>query len=175
MDRGELAKEYFLKGCNCSQAVLLAFSDLTGLDEKLAMRLSAPFGGGMGRMREVCGTVSGMLMVLGILYGYEADAPTAKEDKARHYACVQELCRRFRETNGSIVCRELLARHAARLQEEKHGRDEQVEAMLSDASTPTPRTEEYYRKRPCPELAAFAARLLDDFIRETDAALARER
>ena len=69
IDRGALAREYFLKGYNCSQAVLLSFSDLTGLDEKVAMRLASSFGGGMGRMREVCGTVSAMLMVLGILYG----------------------------------------------------------------------------------------------------------
>ncbi|MBQ9748342.1 MAG: C_GCAxxG_C_C family protein [Clostridia bacterium] len=169
MNRGELAKEYFTRGCNCSQAVLLAFSDRTGLDESVAMRLAAPFGGGMGRMREVCGAVSGMLTVFGILYGYDAFAPTASADKATHYARVQELCRRFREGNGSIVCRELLASHAARLQAEKAARDAQIDAMLSDASTPTPRSADYYRKRPCPELVAYAADLLDAYLAELDA------
>ena len=166
-DRGDLAKEYFLKGYNCSQAVLLAFSDMTGLDEKTAMRLASSFGGGMGRMREVCGTVSGMLMVLGLLYGYDATSPTSQADKTAHYARVQELAARFREQNGSIVCREILAGHA-KAHMEASGTDAQTEAMLSDSPVPTPRSEEYYRKRPCPELAAFAARLLDGFLRELE-------
>lgn len=166
MNRGELAKEYFLKGYNCSQAVLLAFSDLTGLDAPLAAKLAAPFGGGMGRQREVCGAVSGMLMVFGILHGYDAASPTAAEDKKLHYTRVQELCRRFREGNGSIVCRELLASHAARLLAEKQERDAQTDAMLSDAPTPTPRTEAYYQKRPCPELVAYAAELLQTYLDE---------
>ena len=103
IDRGALAKEYFLKGYNCSQAVLLAFSDMTGLDETVAMKMASSFGGGMGRLREVCGTVSASLMVLGILYGYDAKAPTAGEDKPAHYARVQEYANRFRTECGSIT------------------------------------------------------------------------
>ncbi len=170
MDRGSLAKEYFLKGYNCSQAVLLAFSDLTGLDEKTAMRMASSFGGGMGRMREVCGTVSSALMVLGILYGYDATAPTAKEDKPAHYARVQEFSARFRAKADSIICRELLENHVKRLQEQHiAAEDEQIKAMLSDSSVPTERTEEYYRKRPCADVAAMAARILEEYIRELDA------
>ena len=110
--RGALAKEYFLKGYNCSQSVVMAFSDLIGMDEKTAVRLSTSFGGGIGRLREVCGTFSGVMIVFGIIYGYDAASPTAKEDKILHYARIQELARRFREKNGSIVCRELLENHA---------------------------------------------------------------
>ena len=159
IDRGALAKEYFLKGYNCSQAVLLAFSDVTGLDETVAAKMASSFGGGFGRLREVCGTVSGMMMVFGIVYGY-AD-PKAKEDKTMHYERVQELARRFREANGSIICRELLAGHA-KTQPVKNDADrEQISAMLSDVPKPTERTENYYKKRPCAELVALAAEILE--------------
>lgn len=168
IDHGALAKEYFLKGYNCSQAVLLAFSDLTGLDEKVAVKLASSFGGGMGRMREVCGTVSGMFMVLGLLYGYDAASPNADEEKKVHYARVQELARRFREEMGSIICRDLLANHAKALEAEKKGQDEQIEAMRSDASVPTPRSEAYYKKRPCAEISARAASILEEYIKEIE-------
>ena len=168
MDYGALAREYFLKGYNCSQAVLLAFSDLTGLDEKVAVRLASSFGGGMGRMREVCGTVSGALMVLGILYGYDAASPNANEEKTAHYARVQAFAGRFREEFGSIICREILANHVKRMEAEKAEKDEQVAAMLSDSSVPTPRSAEYYKKRPCAEIAARAASLLDEYIKEIE-------
>lgn len=167
-DHGKLAKENFLKGYNCSQAVLLSFSDLTGFDEKTAMLLASSFGGGMGRMREVCGTVSAALMVLGILHGYDAESPTAGEDKKAHYARVQEFAKRFREAQGSIICREILEEHARALQaqEENAKKDEQIEAMLSDSSVPTERTAEYYKKRPCAEVCALAAKLLDAYLKE---------
>ena len=166
IDHGALAKEYFLKGYNCSQAVLLAFSDLTGLDEKTAMMMASSFGGGMGRMREVCGTVSASLMVLGILHGYDATSPTMEADKKAHYARVQEFANRFRAEKESIVCREILAAHAKRLQEEKAGSENQISAMLSASSSPTPRTEEYYKSRPCALVAETAARLLDEYLKE---------
>lgn len=168
-ERGERAKFNFLRGCNCAQAVLLAFSDVTGLDDAVAMKLASSFGGGMGRMREVCGTVSASLMVLGLLYGYDADSPTEKEDKASHYARVQAFGNRFRAVHGSIVCREILANHIARLKQASPAEDEQIAAMLSDTPMPTPRSEAYYRKRPCAEIAAEAARLLDAYLRELDA------
>lgn len=104
--RGRAATENFLAGYNCTQAVVLAFSDLIDMDKKALLRMSSSFGGGMGRLREVCGTVSGMFLVAGFLYGY--DDPKAFEEKSAHYGRIQELARVFREYQGSIVCREIL-------------------------------------------------------------------
>jgi C_GCAxxG_C_C family probable redox protein len=141
----EKAYELFTNGYNCAQAVLLAFSDLTGLDDETAARLSSSFGGGLGRMREVCGAVSGAAMVLGLLKGYADPAdPSAKKE---HYHRVQEFCRRFKEANGSIVCRELLSGVQT-----VEGRD------------PEQRTEAYYKKRPCPEIVRRAAKILDEML-----------
>lgn len=145
--RGKAAVEHFLAGYNCTQAVVLAFADLFDMDEKMLLRMSSSFGGGMGRLREVCGTVSGMFLVAGLLYGY--DDPKAFEEKAEHYGRIQELARRFREQQGSIVCRELLGLSGS-----------------ADSPIPERRTEEYYRKRPCPQLAGLAAALLEEFIAE---------
>ena len=143
MDRGTKAAELFLNGYNCAQAVAVAFSDLTGLDEQLSARLASSFGGGMGRMREVCGAVSGMLMVAGILYGY--DTPGDDAAKKAHYTLVQTLAGEFREKNGSIVCREILKNPP------------------SDPN-PTPRTAEFYAKRPCSRMVMTAARILDEYL-----------
>ena len=140
------AGDLFMKNCNCAQAVLMAFQDLTGLDATLAAKLSSPFGGGMGRQREVCGAVSGMLMVAGILYGY-VDPGENDAAKKEHYALVQELCARFREEAGSIICRELL------------------DNPSSDPN-PSPRTAEYYATRPCARFVMLAARILDEYIAE---------
>lgn len=144
MDHSYLAADLFLKGSNCAQAVLLAFSDVTGLDEKTAARLSSSFGGGMGRLREVCGAVSGMLMVAGLLYGYEEPGEKDRDKKA-HYQLVQELAGKFREEVGSIVCREILKNPP------------------SDPN-PSPRTAEYYATRPCARMVMTAARILDEYI-----------
>ena len=143
--RSDAAMENFLKGYNCAQSVVLAFADLLPADEATLMRLSCSFGGGMGRLREVCGSVSGMLMVLGLLYGY--DGPETGSVKAEQYARVQELAATFREKNGSIVCRELL------------GLDHR-----QDVPTPEARTAEYYKKRPCKELIGCAAGILEDYL-----------
>ncbi len=105
-DHAQKAQKYFLDGYNCAQAVFCAFEDLTGLDVTTSARLASSFGGGMGRLREVCGTVSGALLVLGIVCGY--DDPKAGQAKTDHYHLVQEFVRRFREINGTILCRELL-------------------------------------------------------------------
>ena len=168
--RGEIAKQNFIFGCNCAQAVLLAFSDVTGLDSDIAMRLASSFGGGMGRMREVCGAVSASLMVLGLVHGYDADAPTEKADKAAHYARVQEFSARFRAAQGSIVCREILALRAEKLRAEGAVGEEnaQIAAMTSDAPTPTERTEDYYRTRPCIAVVECAADILDAYLRELE-------
>ncbi len=149
--RTERAKELFRSGYNCSQSVVLAYADLLGLEPTLAATLSAPFGGGMGRLREVCGAVSGMTMLAGVLAPSPAcDNPTAKRD---NYALVQHFAERFRAANGAIVCRTLL------------GLDQQ-----KDEPTPSPRTEEYYRKRPCVELVGDAARIVGEWIAEHDKA-----
>lgn len=142
MSREQKARENFLKGYNCAQAVLLAFADLTELDEDTLAKLSSSFGGGMGRMREVCGAVSGMFMAEGLLNGY-AD-PEAKDEKRELYARIQALAARFREECGSIICRELL------------------EGKADSAPTPTERTAEFYQKRPCAELVALAAKILEE-------------
>ena len=106
MNYGDKAVENFKKGYNCAQAVAVAFCDVTGLEEKVTARMVSSFGGGMGRMREVCGAVSGMLFVLGYLYGY--DTPGDDKAKMEQYSTVQALAGAFREKNGSIICREIL-------------------------------------------------------------------
>ena len=145
MDHSMRAAELFLNGANCAQAVVLAFGDLTGLEDSLAARLSSSFGGGMGRMREVCGAVSGMLMVAGLIYGY--DTPGDDVSKKKHYALVQELAGRFRQEVGSIVCREILKNPP------------------SDPN-PTPRTAEFYAQRPCARMVLLAGRILDAYMAE---------
>lgn len=137
----------FEEGYNCAQSVFLAFADVHGMDEKTAAALSAPFGGGMGRLREVCGAVSGMFLVLGVLYGY--NDPRANEEKTALYTSVQKLAAEFEKKNGSIVCRELLGLSVQR-----------------EEPTPSARTEEYYRKRPCKELVGDAAELIEKYIAE---------
>ncbi len=143
MDHSIYAAELFLKGYNCAQAVAVAFCDVTGLDESTAAKITSSFGGGMGRMREVCGAVSGMLSVAGFLYGY--DDPQDDAAKKAHYALVQELAGKFRERAGSIICREILKNPP------------------SDPN-PTPRTEDFYKQRPCARLVVLAAQIMDEYI-----------
>jgi len=149
--RAQAARTYFLQGYGCAQSILLAFSDLTGLDEKISARLGSSFGGGMGRLREVCGGVTGAFAVLGLLCGY--DDPTDKEGKSRHYADIRELARRFSERSrgNSIICRQLLT--GAGLSGTAGG---EAEA----------RTPEYYKKRPCPDMVALAAEILAEMLDE---------
>ena len=145
MDHSVYAAELFLKGYNCAQAVAVAFCDVTGLDEELSARLASSFGGGMGRLREVCGAVSGMLLVAGHLYGYSSTDDDGV--KMAHYALVQELAGKFREQAGSIICREILKNPP------------------SDPK-PTPRTQEFYAQRPCARMVVLASRILDEYIRQ---------
>lgn len=145
--RREKAIQLFLEGYNCAQSVFLAFGDLYDLDQEMAAALSSSFGGGMGRLREVCGAVSGMFLAAGLLYGYTE--PGDVEKKAEHYARIQELAAAYESANGSIVCRELLGLSVKR-----------------QDPVPEARTEEYYRKRPCKELIGCAAQILDEYIRE---------
>ena len=146
MDHSFKAGELFLTGANCSQAVVLAFEDLTGLDRETALKISSAFGGGMGRMREVCGAVSGMFMVLGLLYGYTEPGQGDCNKKAL-YKDVQALADRFREEVGSIICRDILKNP-------------------STDPNPSPRTEEFYKVRPCARMVMTAARILDRYIEE---------
>lgn len=141
------ATELFREGFNCSQSVFLAFEDKYDIDRELALKLSSSFGGGMGRLREVCGAVSGMFMVAGVLYGYSS--PLDQGEKSEHYKRIQELAKEFEEDNGSIVCRELLGLG--------QGKDNPV---------PEKRTEAYYKKRPCGELVAIAAAIMEKYINE---------
>ncbi len=143
--RAAKAKELFLSGYNCCQSVVLAFEDITALEPELAATISAPFGGGMGRLREVCGAVSGMTMVAGFI----SPCPTNSDAVAKkeNYALVQRFAEAFREQNGAIVCRTLLGLDRAK-----------------DNPTPSPRTAEYYRKRPCADLVADAARIVAKYL-----------
>ena len=143
MDHGLKAAELFLSGYNCAQAVAVAFTDVTGLTEAQAAKMASAFGGGMGRMREVCGAVSGMLMVLSYVYGY--DTPGDDISKKRLYGQVQALAAGFRAENGSIICREILKNPP------------------SDPN-PSPRTAEYYKTRPCARMVLLAGQILDDYI-----------
>ncbi len=146
MTKGERAKALFCDGYNCAQAVFGAFCEELSLDFDVAMKLSSGFGGGMGRLREVCGAVSGMFMVLDMKHGYTS--PNDKDGKKELYSHIQALAKEFSDENGSIICRELLG--------------------LSDkVSNPTPdaRTKAYYKKRPCAELVEFAADLVDNYLK----------
>lgn len=145
MSHAEKAAELFRQGYNCAQAVCAAFCDVSGLDERTALMLSSSFGGGMGRMREVCGAVSGMFMVAGQLYGYSD--PCDNQAKKDHYALIQSMAAKFKEQNGSIICRELLG-------------------VAPDGPVPTERNAEFYKKRPCVELVAMCAQIMDETIAE---------
>lgn len=139
--RAEQARKYFTEGYNCAQSVFLAYRDISGLDTKSAATIAAPFGGGMGRLREVCGAVSGMTLVAGFLYpNFD---PSDSQSKKDNYAAVQSLAEEFRKENGAIVCRELLGL-----------------TQRKDEPTPSPRTEEYYQRRPCADYVAIAARIV---------------
>ncbi len=148
--RGDRARELFREGYNCSQAVTLAFAEeleARGISREMAAGLASSFGGGLGRLREVCGCVSGMALVCGALEGYTD--PKAAAEKQDHYKKIQELVTTFKNENGSYICRELLA------------------GINTDTNpVPEARTESYYKKRPCAELAACAADILERHLKE---------
>ena len=148
MSRAERAKEYFIQGYACSQAVALAFSDVMGMEEKTIAKIALPFGGGMGRLRLTCGALSGMAMVVGAVF---ADAENTPENKKKTYAITQELCQRFKEEYGSMLCGELLAGMKVPVQ------------VGGDAEA---RTKEYYKKRSCADMVAFTAEILELYLVE---------
>jgi len=144
------------EGYNCCQAVVLAYNDIFGIDDATAAAMSSGFGGGMGRMREVCGSVSGMVMLAGLMA--PAADPSVKVDRTRNYALVQEMAGKFRDINGSIVCKELLGIVPVG----------SYQAAPSESPEPSDRTAEYYKKRPCEELVGISARIVGEKIAEMD-------
>lgn len=149
-ERADKAYAYFKQGYNCSQAVFMAFSDKYGIDEEKAAILASSFGGGMGRMREVCGAFSGMLLVNSLETG--SANSTDHIAKTRNYESVQRLAERFKTENGSLICRELL------------GLSEKEES--NESAEPSKRTQQYYKKRPCAEIVKSAAEILEEFFGE---------
>lgn len=145
MTHSEKATALFMEGYNCAQSVFLAFEDMYELDRKTALRISSGFGGGMGRLREVCGCVSGAFMAAGLLMGYDDVADL--EGKKETYSMIQDIANAFRDEQGSIICREIL-----KLRQEKV------------SPVPSARTEEYYKTRPCASLCGLAAQILDDYL-----------
>lgn len=145
-DRAERAASLFRQGYNCAQASFLAFSDLTGLDTDTAVRVASCFGGGIGRMREVCGAASGALMALGMLHTPEDPSDQAK--KAEYYERIQRYAQRFRACNGALLCRDLLGNQAGK------------------GPVPEARTESYYQRRPCEQIVFHAVRLMDELLSE---------
>ncbi|MCX7709469.1 MAG: C-GCAxxG-C-C family protein [Clostridia bacterium] len=146
----ELCVKLFKEGYNCSQAVLGAYCKEIGLEFETAVKLSSSFGGGMGRLREVCGAVTAMFMIAGLKSGY-AD-PKDKSIKQKHYELIQQLSQRFKDKNGSIICRELLGL-----------------GIRHDSPVPDERTTEYYKKRPCVELVKCAAEIIDEVLNKSEA------
>ena len=136
------AEELFKKGYNCAQSVFCAHCEKFGIDFETGLKLASSFGGGMGRLREVCGAVTAMFMLLGLKEGYTSfDDDTIKE---KHYAKVQFLAKIFKDKFGSIICRELL----------------NLKNNENSSPKPTERTEEFYKTRPCVQFIKFASELI---------------
>ena len=153
-ERVAKAKRLFKDGgYNCCQAVVLAYNDIFGLDDNLAASLSSGFGGGMGRLREVCGSVSGMVILAGLIS--PAADPSAKDGRTRNYAMVQDVAGEFKAINGSIVCKELLG--LVPMGSSQH--------VPQESPEPSDRTPEYYKKRPCEELVGISARIVGEKIK----------
>lgn len=156
-ERVEKAKRLFKEsGYNCCQAVVLAYNDVFGIDDETATALSSGFGGGMGRMREVCGSVSGMVLLAGLLK--PATDPSDKAGRTGNYALVQDVAAEFKALNGSIICRELLGLASCNVPagDNVHG--------IPESPVPSDRTAEYYKKRPCEELVGISARIIGEKI-----------
>ena len=148
MSRAERAKAYFLQGYACSQAVALVFADVMKMDEDLIKRLTLPFGGGVGRLRLTCGAVSGMAFVIG---GVFADSENTSENKKNTYAIVQELCGKFKEKTGALICAELLTK---------------MKVPVEIGGEAEKRTKEYYQKRSCADMVYLAVEILETYFSE---------
>ncbi len=143
--RADRAEALFRQGYNCSQSVFAAFADVVGMSVEEAAQLASPFGAGFGKLREVCGAVSGMTMLAGKLKGYSD--PKAREEKVELYKLIQKMCAEFEEKEGSIICRELLGLEKG-----------------EDMGEPAVRTEEYYRSRPCVGACRTAAEIAEKYL-----------
>lgn len=141
----EKAKALFKNGFNCSQSVFATYAPDFGIDEKMALRMSASFGGGIGRMRQTCGAACGLFMLAGLENGSTTEHDA--EGKENNYKLVQQFAEKFKEINGSCVCSELLG------------------LEIGSPITPKPeaRTEQYFKKRPCPLLVESAAQIWEDY------------
>ena len=148
MSRAEKAKEYFTQGYACSQAVALAFSDVVNMDEDAIFKMMLPFGGGLGRLRLTCGAVSGMAAIVGLVFSETENSP---ENKKKVYAIVQELCAKFQQETGSLICGELLAN---------------MKVPVEVGGAAEARTKEYYKKRSCAEMVYLAADILERYLTE---------
>ena len=145
MTRRELAINYFKEGYNCSQSVVMAFKDVLSIDAKQLCKVASPFGGGISRMRETCGAVTGMVLVLGNLIG--DDTPEMGGKKHELYKNTQEILKIFENKYGSLTCRRLLNL------EVKH-----------DDPKPSERDHSFFMNRPCPELIGGAVEILENFL-----------
>ena len=142
-DYEKKARELFTSGYNCAQSTFCAFADDIGIDFETALKLSSSFGGGMGRLREVCGAVSAMFMIAGLKYGYTSNNDDITKEK--HYQLIQDLAEEFKKQNKTIICRELLGLPDG-----------------ADSPTPSKRTENYYQERPCEDIVASAAKIIKE-------------
>ena len=145
MNRPDKAEELFRKGYNCSQSVFAAFADVLGMSVEEAAKIASPFGAGFGKLREVCGAVSGMTLAAGYLKGY--DDPADYEGKKDLYRLIQKMCAEFEESKGTIICRELLGLQKG-----------------EDLGEPSVRTEEYYQSRPCISACRTAAGIAEKYL-----------
>ncbi len=143
--RVQQAVSFFEEGYNCSQAVFMAYSDLYGIDQETAAKLATSFGGGMGRLREICGALSGAFLVLGLHYPYVNVSD--RKSKNENYKVVQKVANDFKLEMGSYICADLLK-------------------VKREAQSPesAERTSEYYESRPCARCVAVAARIIEEEI-----------
>jgi C_GCAxxG_C_C family probable redox protein len=149
-ERVEKAVELFKEGYNCSQSVVAAYADVYGFTQEQALKMSASFGAGIGRMRETCGAACGMVLLAGLETG--CTDPKSAEGKGANYAVVQDLAAKFRDINGSIVCAELL------------GLREKKDTGIGSPTQPQERNAEYFKKRPCVEMVRTAAQLFGEYL-----------
>lgn len=149
-ERVQRAVDNFMAGYGCCQSVVAAFADIYGMDEAMARRVAAGFGGGVGRMRMMCGAVSGIVMLVGLDCG-QTDGDD-REGKSACYKVVQELLAKSKEDNGSLICAEILG---------LKGHEKAVSSYQA-----SPRTAEYYKTRPCAAKVESAARIFADYLRD---------
>lgn len=143
MENKSKASELFKCGYNCSQAVFCAYCEDLGINLETGLKLSSSFGGGMGRMREVCGAVSAMFMILGLKQGYTTS--NDNEAKTAQYEKIQRLAKIFREKFGTIICRELLNNP-------------------DTSPVATKRTPDFYETRPCLKFIEYAGQIIEKEI-----------